>query len=540
MTYRLKYLYLALLLLLGAGLSACRDSSAQTGDISPFPGDVVAQATSPATAAPADPEADVPPAPEPAQAADGPILTFTISGGPVGFCDELTVMPDGEYRLRLCDETEITGELSQSDRVSLLAWHQNLADINLAFEDNAGEADPLKAALTFEGQGEVEADERQQQIIYDWVNGLAIRLRPQPLEPTPTPQPVVTGPEGICPGVTRPALLTLNFETPTTLVLVDPGTATTCDIPLNQLPAGRLAAVAGRLFYPVFDPAAKTLTIWQLTPTGEHLPLSFTSLPAEEPAPFDFVISGDGRQIAWSQTSIDLEAEPPLYRNNLWLAQVDGSNQIAVLDNVENNEQRFVAPVRFSNDGTSFYYALQPDMGGSFNGRYDNLYEVPLAGGTPELIYACPTAENPACLGGISPDGAFFTVIQQAEGTLQVLDRNSSLVNSFPLPATDYVERTAFSPSGNLAFMAATLTEGTEEAPPRPNPGNISVIAAPYTGSLQTLLADNRVGALMGWLDENRLVFGLIDETGKPATALLTLDGQVSEVSPDIAVAVWQ
>jgi hypothetical protein len=120
------------------------------------------------------------------------------------------------------------------------------------------------------------------------------------------------------------------------------------------------------------------------------------------------------------------------------------------------------------------------------------------------------------------------------------LDRNSSLVNSFPLPATDYVERTAFSPSGNLAFMAATLTEGTEEAPPRPNPGNISVIAAPYTGSLQTLLADNRVGALMGWLDENRLVFGLIDETGKPATALLTLDGQVSEVSPDIAVAVWQ
>jgi hypothetical protein len=259
-----------------------------------------------------------------------------------------------------------------------------------------------------------------------------------------------------------------------------------------------------------------------------------------EPAPFDFVISNDGSQIAWSHTTLDLEAEPPLYRNNLWLANVDGSGQITLLDNVENNEQRFVAPVRFSEDRTTFYYALQPDMGGSFNGRYDNLYQVPVAGGAPALIYACPTGENPACIGGISPDGAFFSVIQPAEGTLQVMDQTGSLVNAFPLPATDYIERTAFSPSGNLAFVTAALTEGTEETPPRPNPGYLSFVAPPYTGSLQTLLADERVGTLMGWLDETRLIVGLIDEEGKPATTVLTLDGQVSEVSPDIAVAVWR
>lgn len=534
MRRRLNYFYLALLLLLGGGVSACSGASEQTDDIAPFSEDVVAEATAPALPEQAA-EAGAPALP-----ADAPILSFTISGGAVGFCDELTVTLDGKYLLRLCDGAELNGELGQSDRASLLAWHENLADINLAFEDNAGEDDPLTTALTLKGGGEIEADERQQRIIYDWVNGLVVRLRPQQFEPTPTPQPIVTGAEGICPDVARPALLTLNFENPTTLVLINPETGVTCNIPMNQPPAGRLATAAGSLFYPVFDPVAKTLTIWQLTPAGEQNSLSFTSLPAEEPAPFDFVISGDGRHLAWSQTLIDFEAEPPLYRNNLWLAQVDGSNQVAILDTVENNEQRFVAPVRFSGDGAKFYYALQPDLGGSFNGRYDNLYQVSTAGGTPELIYACPTAENPACIGGISTDGAFFTVIQQAEGVLQVMDRNGSVVNSFPLPATDYVERTAFSPGGSLAFVVAALTEGTEEAPPRPNPGTISVVASPYTGSLQPLLADNRVGALMGWLDENRLVFGLIDEAGKPSTAILTLDGQMQEVSPDIAVAVWQ
>jgi hypothetical protein len=44
----------------------------------------------------------------------------------------------------------------------------------------------------------------------------------------------------------------------------------------------------------------------------------------------------------------------------------------------------------------------------------------------------------------------------------------------------------------------------------------------------------------MGWLDDTRLVVGLINEEGKPTTAILTTEGQVSEASPDIALTVWQ
>jgi len=131
-------------------------------------------------------------------------------------------------------------------------------------------------------------------------------------------------------------------------------------------------------------------------------------------------------------------------------------------------------------------------------------------------------------------------VIQPAEGALQLLDRSGALVNSFPLPATDYIERTAFSPGGNLAFASAALTEGTEEAPPHPNPGYISFVAPPYNEALQSLLEENRIVTLMGWLDETRLVIGLIDEEGKPTSAILTTEGQVNEASPDIVVAVWQ
>ena len=333
MSERWRYFCLALLLL-GVGLSACSGEAAgRTGDVTPLPAEVMAEAT---TAAPE--EGQVPAeeaagstdqAEAPAQGSEGPILTFNISGGVIGFCDELIINPGGAYLLRLCDGQELTGELGQADRVSLESWYENLSDINLTFEDNPGGADSLKTALTFDGQGEVAADERQQQVIYEWVNGLVVRLRPQQFQPTPTPAPVAVGAEGICPEVARPALLTLNLEAPNNLVLLNPETGTTCNIPMSQPPAGRVVVAAGSLFYPVFDPAAKTLSVWQLNPAGEHLPLVFTSVPVEEPAPFDFVVSNDGTHIAWSQTSIDLESDPPVYRNNLWLAQTDGSNQVA-------------------------------------------------------------------------------------------------------------------------------------------------------------------------------------------------------------------
>ena len=53
-----------------------------------------------------------------------------------------------------------------------------------------------------------------------------------------------------------------------------------------------------------------------------------------------------------------------------------------------------------------------------------------------------------------------------------------------------------------------------------------------------TILTDNSVGTLRGWLDETRLTFGIIDQDGNTTTALITTAGQVIELSPNVAVGV--
>ena len=175
----------------------------------------------------------------------------------------------------------------------------------------------------------------------------------------------------------------------------------------------------------------------------------------------------------------------------------------------------------------------------ALSGRFDNLYRVPTAGGQPELVYTCSAEEqNGFCISGFALDGTILTVIQPADNSIRVLDTNGTDINTIPLPATDYVERVSFSPNGNLAFVTATLTQPSEDETPRPSPGYLTVLSLPYTDQAQTLLSDNSVGTLWGWLDDSRLIYGVIDEEGNTSTALLTLEGQSVVISPDVAIGV--
>jgi hypothetical protein len=471
---------------------------------------------------------------------DGPMLTFNISGGLIGFCDELSIAESGAYILRLlCDQKEISGMLEPGDLATLQTWGENLADFQLTFQDNPRGPDNLVTNLIFKGQGEIEADEQQRQIIFDWASGLVARLRPQQAEPTPTPGVAIEPSAALCPEIGRPALVTVNVNSPDLLLLVDPDSQASCEFGLSQLPFGRIATAAGNIYYPVFDAQAKFVSILELKASGEQIPLVFTRIAMQQPGPFDFVVSGDGSKIAWAWTEIERESEPPIYRNSLWLADLDGANQIALLDRVENNEIRFVTPIRFSAKGDSLYYALQPDIGGpAFSGRYDNLYSTPVTGGPAQLHYACPSAENPICITGFAPDDSVLTVIQPAENALQIIAKDDGLINMIPLPATDYVERSVFGPNGNLAFVSATLAERGENEPPVPDPGYISFLEPPYTGQAQILLSDNRVGTIWGWLDETQLAFGALDQEGNTNSSLIATDGQVIELSPNITVAI--
>jgi hypothetical protein len=467
-------------------------------------------------------------------------IAFNISGGIAGFCDSLTVSTGGDYVWQSCNGKSLNGGLEQGDLDVLQPWLTDLTAFQLLFEDNPGGPDNLTRELVFNGTGSTEADEAQKQVIFDWVNGLFIRLRPQAVEAPPTPTPAGIGPDGLCPNVNRPAVIIADFHNPGNLTVMDPNSLVECNVALQQAPSGRIMTASGNIYYPAFDPDTQTITIWQLNPAGEQTPLAFTTVTMELFGPFTFALSGDGSKIAWGRTVINPDLDPPIYRYDLWTANIDGSNQVTLLAQVENSEKRFVEPIRFSPDNHELYYTLQPDgVGVSVSGRFDNIYTMPVVGGPPQLIFACPTAQNPICIGDLTPDGSALAYTQPNVGEVSVIDRNGNLLATLAAPATDYVGPAIFGPTGNLAFVSATLSPASDDTPPLPNPGYISFIGPPYSGQPRILLTNNRVVALWEWLDENRLAYGAVDEGGNVGTAVVTIDGQIIELSPtNYALAV--
>lgn len=536
-------------------LSAC-GSSNRSDDIAPVGvSAATAPAATPVPPAAAPGEATVPtetPAempvnvtPTPAAAAPAavaaPALNFKLSGGIVGFCDDLTLDTAGNYVLRraCAQPAEISGPLTPEDFASLNSWVQNLAGFQLKTEDNPGGPDNMVMELVFTGQGSTQADEAQQQAILDWANSLLVRIRPQAVAPPPTPEPLVIGPEGLCPEIQRPAVLVIDFERPGGVIMIDPATQAACNFQLSQPPYGRIVTAAGNIYYAVYDLAAKTVSVWQLTPAGQQTPLLFTAVNMEEFGPFNFTVSGDGSKIAWARTVINMESEPPVYRSDLWIANIDGSGQVTLLDQAE-QEGSYVEPVRFSLDQNTLYYALQPDgLGGmvfSFTGRYNSLLAVPASGGESRLLFTCPE-DQLICIGDISPDGSALAYVQTGQGVV-VLGGDAQPIAMVTPPLTGYIGSPIFGPTGNLAFVSATLAQSDEQAMPRPNPGAIHLVAPPYTGEVKTILSDNTVTTAWEWLDENRLLYGAMDEAANIGTALISLDGQSSNLSPNFALTV--
>jgi dipeptidyl aminopeptidase/acylaminoacyl peptidase len=259
----------------------------------------------------------------------------------------------------------------------------------------------------------------------------------------------------------------------------------------------------------------------------------------EQIGPFTYALSDDGSKIAWARTAIYTDVDPPIYRNDLWAANIDGSGQVTLQEQVENTQKRFLQPVRFSSDNSELFYASQPDeLGFDFSGRYDNIYSIPVVGGEPQLIFACQTAQNPICIGDITPDGSVLAYTQRDTGEVKVMNRDGNLLGSFTPLATDYVGSAVFGPTGKLAFVSATLSEsGEDDVLPLPSPGYISLVEPPYSNEARILLTDGVI-TLWEWVDDNRLAYGSIDENGNVGTSIVTIDGQVIELSPTYALAV--
>jgi hypothetical protein len=423
-----------------------------------------------------------------------------------------------------------------------------LAEFQVSSPPQTG-ADAMQTELVFKGNGATVPDETQKGVMIDWVNGLVARMQPPP--PTPAPPPTVQiGPEGLCPTISRPAMLVDNYESPYKIAAIDPTTLASCDIILPQPPLGRMATAQGSLFFPVFNEIEKTVMVWQLPPNGQPKPLSFTRVVVEQPFyPYNFAVSADGRKIAWAQTVIeasDNNNKPP-YHNNLWVANLDGSEQVALMQQVTNNEARYVIPVRFAADNISLYYAMQPNgLGGgpfSFVGKYDTLYQLPIAGGESKLIYSCPSADLVnLCIGDISADDTTLAYTEVKEKVVKLIRLDGTVINSFTAPGENYLGQPTFAPNGNLAFISITFNpDSPKEQPPTPNPGYISFVAPPYTDEPQILLTDNSVLTLWEWLDDSHVAYGFTSaEHFSPGVGLVSLEAQTSTLSTNFPLGVWR
>jgi len=552
------YLFIILILtgLLAVTLTACGGND-RSGDAAPVR-EVVP--TQPATTEPApspdqaetEGATDITQTPDPTAAGEGastegettpPVFTFSLTGGVVGFCDTLTVYPGGDYRLQSCEEEPLTGTIDE-DRLELLqSWQQDLTPFNLSSTEDG--ADGLQSEFTFNGLGEAEADEIQQQIVLDWVNGLLIQVRPQPVaEPPPTPEAPDIGPDGLCPDVSRPAVLVANYDDPSRLYLVDP-TGAQCDVTLSQPPVGRIVTARGHIYFPLFDTEAETITIWQLAPDGQTTPLEFTTVSAKLFGPFNFTVSADGARVAWAKTAINFDVEPPEYTNSMWLANLYGSGQETIIEEVVNSEQRYVEPVRFEAASERLFYAWQPDaLSGtifSYGGRYDNLYAFSAGQTEGQLLFDCATVETQLCIGDIAPDGLSLVYTDPTQGAVNLFNfDNGQVTHTFTPPATDvnYVGPAIFNASGTLAFISGALTEPDEEGFQTTSPGYISLVTPPYTDDPELLLEGDNISAVWDWVTDDQLSYGQMDEERNIGTSIVTLAGQTTDLSSAFPLAV--
>ncbi len=155
---------------------------------------------------------------------------------------------------------------------------------------------------------------------------------------------------------------------PDSLTFVDvlTGATVTVEVPAN----GRYLVADGGVW--LFD--ANRRAVDAITPDGTVTPHPFIDLPADARR-LDWVLSGDGRRVAWTLTSGPTEAIATVTR----VADVTGANIADVFTDGPRDGIRAM-PVAFSADGGALYMDYQPDTLGDFTpyNEYAGLFEVSL------------------------------------------------------------------------------------------------------------------------------------------------------------------
>lgn len=323
-----------------------------------------------------------------------------------------------------------------------------------------------------------------------------------------------------CDTIPPAAVVAQNNNFVNTISFLDATGVSLCDVQLQAEEEGNIAgiqAVAGTVYYVYNHWADLTASLWRLNPDGSQENLTFTTIDNSNYYPFHFIVSADGSQVVWSYVLPDQTESGDQVM--MQVAGVDGSNLVTLLD--QTPVENFVVPqlIRFTADGV--YYALQPMwVDGTWemvNGRYPNVYRIPVTGGQAELLFDCATINMQWCVGDVSANGQAIAYVDRAANLIRVIDTAGNEVGSFATPTADYVGHPLFSPSGTfLAFMTATVVVDEIAGLPTSKPGNIYFIGAPFRAEAGLLVQLDELSGIWNWLNDEQVVYLMSD----PATGL--------------------
>lgn len=381
--------------------------------------------------------------------------------------------------------------------------------------------------------------------------GAAVPVAPPPAQPTIAPpaipmeegQTVVLTPVApLCPEVSRPALvLNAGGTEADSLTLSSLDGTERCSVELGTVLRSTVSAANKSLFY-VGDTGqpATAQSVWQLRGDGTPHPLEFTGISVAEGAPgfYSFAVSPDGKKIAWAIAVPDMAASGTLFRNSLWVANLDGSEQVTLLSD-EPTPDFYVSPLRFSPDGQELLYTHAPmGMGGTwhaFVGRHQAVYAIPTSGGEATLLFDCGSIGQMLCIGDVTDDGSTLVYVDTANHLVVLLKRDGSLLHELPGPDGEYVGYPTFNARGDLAYMSATLVESQASGPLLPIPGTIYQAPAPYTAPTPIISAPG-IGTLWDWVEPDTLGFFRLEE-GESGLGLVSMAGEM-RLTNEFPVAV--
>lgn len=366
-------------------------------------------------------------------------------------------------------------------------------------------------------------------------------------EPTAT---TATTPEALCPDLPRPALI---LSTGPGFEAHNPLSGERCPLPLPET-MGYLQPGGDRLYFVAFDSEASTNVVSRLGPGGTIEPLEPTRATGDVYYLLRFAVAADESRLAWSRMATQADASAMALQGSLWIGAADsgaadsgaadGDAAVPVFENQLGGESRIVTPLRFTADGATLYFTWEPiGLGGSwnaFNGRYDNLYRVAVAGGAPEKVFDCAGMGLFLCAGDFLDDGTVAYI--DTNRVIHVAGPDGAELAAVPTTA-DYAGYPTFGPTGDLYYSEAVIPVN-DPGLAVPAPGTVYRLDAPYTGAPALVAtADGLLPSATGrpFLDADHLVVGYF-QNEMWGTAVLGGAGDITPLEPwpnATLAAVW-